>query len=134
MGYDMVADSMAHAVACKGFLAAHVQLNKPSPEHRGKICAQRFIQSVLLIAEAAAYIGLNYAHAAPVPPQCLAHYAADYVRYLRGTYNVYFARLLIGVAYMVFYVAMLHGGRIVPFVHHYKPGFLYGFFIIAVLV
>ena len=125
---------MAHAVACEGFLAAHVQLNEPSAEHRGKIRAQRFIQSVLLIAEAAAYIGLNYAHAAPVPPQCLAHYAADYVRNLRGAYNVYLARLLIGVAYMVFYVAMLHGGRIVPFIYNDKPGLLYGFGIIAVLV
>ena len=56
------------------------------------------------------------------------------MRNLRGAYNVYFARLLIGVAYMVFYVAMLHGGRIIPFVHNYKPGFLYGFGIIAVLV
>ena len=45
------------------------------------------------------------------------HYAADYVRNLRGAYNVYLARLLIGVAYMVFYVAMLHGGGIIPSFH-----------------
>ena len=130
----MVAYRVAHAVACKRFLAAHVQLNKPSPEHRGKIRAQRFIQSVLLIAEAAAYIGLDYAHAAPVPPERLPDYAADDMRYLRGAYNVYFAGLLIGVAYMVLDMAMLHGGRIVPFIYNDKPGLLHGFFIIAVLV
>ncbi len=76
--------------------------------------AQRLIERVLLIAEAAADVGLDDADIRPGTAQRLTDDTADDVRDLRGGDDDDAAVFLIGVAAVILDMAVLHGGRIVP--------------------
>ena len=93
--------------------------------------AERLVERVLLVAEAAAYVGLYYAHVAPGPAQRLAHDAPDDVRYLRRGHDRDAPAVHVGPAVVVFDVAVLHGGRIVPALDPDEPGLLDGAFKVA---
>ena len=115
------ADGMAHAVGHEGVLAGDVDLDETTAELHGKPRGERLIQRVLLIAEAAADVGLDDADPAPVDAEGLTDGAADDVRDLRGGNDDDLAGLLIGVGNVVFDVAVLHGRGVVPLVDADQP-------------
>ncbi len=117
VGDQMEADGVAHAVGDEGVLPRDVQLDQAAAELHADPGNQRLIEGVLLVAEAAADIGLDDTDAAPVHAQSLSHGAADDVRDLGGGYHHDLAGLFIGIGDMVFDVAVLDGGGVVPLVH-----------------
>ena len=130
-GDQMDADGVAHAVGDKGVLARNVDLHEAAAELHGKPCGQRFIQRILLVAEAAADVGLDDADAAPGNVQRLSDGAAHDVRDLRRGNDDDLACFLIGVDDVIFNMAVLHGGGVVPLVHADEPRLLDGFGIVA---
>ena len=62
---DVRADGVAHAVADERLLARAVELDEAAAHDGGEVGAQRLIQRVLLVAEAAADIRLDDAYLAP---------------------------------------------------------------------
>ena len=127
----MEADGVADAVGHEGVLAGNVDLDQAAAQLHGQPGCQRLIEGVLLVAEAAADVGLDDADPAPVDAQRLTDGAADDVRDLGGGDHDDLARLLIGVGHMVFNVAVLDGGGVVPLVHADEARFLDGLLIIA---
>lgn len=98
---------------------------------RGAVGAQRLVQRILLVAEAAADIGLDDMDIRPRAAQCLSHYPADDMGDLGGGHHHDPAVLLIGEAAVVLDMAVLHGGGIVPALHLEQSRLLYGGLIIA---
>ena len=82
-GNNVAAYGMADAVAGEGFLPAAFYSDRPAAQLCSQPGAERLIERVLLVAEAAAYVGLYYPHLAPGYAQRLTHDAAHDVRYLR---------------------------------------------------
>ena len=80
----MRADGVAHAVADERLLARAVELDEAAAHDGGEVGAQRLIQRVLLVAEAAADIRLDDAYLAPGDAESLPDDAADDVRDLCG--------------------------------------------------
>ena len=76
----MRADGMADAVGDEGFLTRAVELDKTASDLRAAPGAQRLIQRVLLVAEAAADVWLDDADIAPRTAQGLSDDAAYDVR------------------------------------------------------
>ena len=64
-GDDVRADGVADAVGDEGFLTRAVELDKTAADLRAAPGAQRLIQRVLLVAEAAADVRLDDADIAP---------------------------------------------------------------------
>ena len=124
-------DGVAHAVGNKGVLARDVDLDQTAAELLRQPCRQRLIEGVLLVAEAAADIGLDHADAAPGNPQCLTDGAADNVRDLRGGNDDDLARFLVSIDDMIFNMAVLHSRGIIPLVHADQPRLFDGFLIVA---
>ena len=131
IGNNVGADGVADPVGDKGLLPAALQLHQSSSDLRGAPGAQGLIQRVLLVAKAAADIGLDDADLAPGNPQGLAHHPADDVGNLGGADHHHPARLLIGEAAVVFDVAVLDGGSVVPALHLDEAGLPPGGFIIS---
>ena len=130
-GDDMGADGVTDTVGDKGFLPGALQLYQPAAHHGGAPRAQGLIEGVLLVAEAAADVGLDDPHLAPGNSQGLAHHPADDVGNLgRGDHHDP-ARLHVGKAAVVFNVAVLHGRRVVPALHLHKTRLLTGLGIVA---
>ena len=128
---EVEANGVADAVGDEGILAGNVQLHQTAAELHRHPSDQRLIERVLLVAEAAADVRLDDAHAAPVDAQRLTDGAADDVRDLGGGDDDDLAGLFIGIGNVVFNVAVLDGGRLVPLVHANQPRLLDGFFIVA---
>ena len=124
VGDDMRADGMAHAVGNEGLLPADVKLYAPAAHLRGKVSAERLIQRILLVAEAAADVRLDDAHIAPRDAQRLPHDAPHDVRDLRGGGDDDAPALHLRKADVVFNVAVLHGGGVVPAFHPDEAGLL----------
>src|SRR5699024_11385469 len=76
--------------------------------------AQGLVEGVVLVAEAAADVGLDDAHLAPGDSQRLADHAADDVGHLGGGGDDDAACLHLGKADVIFNVAVLNGGGVVP--------------------
>ena len=113
-GDDVRADGMADTVGDEGFLTRAVELDKTAADLRAAPGAQRLIQRVLLVAEAAADVRLDDADIAPRTAQGLSDDAAYDVRDLRGAGHDEAAVFLIAEAAVILDVAVLHGGRFVP--------------------
>ncbi|CAN4038416.1 Ribose ABC transporter permease protein, partial [Dysosmobacter welbionis] len=131
VGDDVGADGVADPVRDKGLLPAALQMHQPSPHLGGEPGAQRLVQSVLLVAKAAADVGLDDPHLAPGQTQCLPHHPADDVGDLGGGDHHHPARLLIGEAAVVFNVAVLDSGGVVPALHPDQARLLDGGLIVA---
>ena len=124
-------DGVAHAVGNKGVLARDVDLDQTAAELLRQPCRQRLIEGVLLVAEAAADIGLDHADAAPGHTQRLPDGTADNVRDLRGGNDDDLARFLVSIDDMIFNMAVLHSRGIIPLVHADQPRLFDGFLIVA---
>ena len=131
VGDYMVANRVANAVAHEGFFTADVELDEPAADLHAAIAAERFVQRVLLVAESAADVGLDQANAAPGKAKRLPADAAHDVRNLRAGDDDDLACLLFGVADVVFDVAMLHDGRIIPTLDAHKAGLFDRLFKVA---
>ena len=127
----MEADGVAHAVRDEGLLARAVDTHAAPRDLRGAPRAQRLVERVLLVAEAAADVRLDDAHIRPRTSKRLTDDAADDVRDLRGGNNDDASVFLVGVAAVIFNVAVLHGGGIVPALDLDESGLLDGFLIAA---
>ena len=127
----MEAYCVAHTVGDEGLFAGAVHADGPAANLSAAPGAQGLIQSVLLVAEAAADVGLYYADIRPGAAQGLAHYAADYVGYLGGGNHHYAAVFLVGIAAVVFNVAVLNHGSVIPALYLDEAGFLNGFIVVA---
>ena len=135
---DVEADGVAHAVGDKRLLARAVDAHAAPADLRGAPRAKRLIQRILLVAKATADIGLDDADVAPRAAERLSHDAADDVRDLRGGDDRDAAVFLIGEAPVVFDVAVLHGGGVVPALHPdqarlLRSGLIVAFFHVRVL-
>ena len=119
---DMEADRVAHAVRNKRLLARAVDAHRTTADHHGAPRAQRLIQRVLLVSEAAADIRLDDPDIRPGTSDRLSHHAADDVRDLRGAHDRDPPVFLIRKAAVVFDVAVLHRRRVVPALDPDKPG------------
>ena len=80
--YDMEAYGMAYPVGYEGLLAGAVNADAAPAYLSAAPCAQGLVEGVLLVAEAAAYVGLYYPYIRPGAAQRLSHNAADYMGYL----------------------------------------------------
>ena len=127
----MAAYGVADAVAGEGLLPAALDFHRPAAELGRQPGAERLIERVLLVAEAAAYVGLYDAHLAPGYAQRLADDAPHDVRYLRRGDHHHAAVLHIGPAVVVLYMAVLDGGRVVPALDLDEPRLLDGLGVIA---
>ena len=127
----MAAYGVADAVAVEGLLPRTLYAHGPAAELSGQPGTKRLIQRVLLVAEAAAYVGLDDAHLPPGNAQGLADDAADDVRYLCGGDDHDAAALHIGPAVVIFDVAVLDGGRVVPAFDLDEPRLLDGRLVVA---
>ena len=128
---QMEADGMADAVGDEGLLARAVEPDAAPADLRAAPCAQRFIQRVLLVSEAAADVGLDDLHIRPRAAERLRDNAANDVRDLRRAGHDDAAVLRIGEAAVIFNVAVLHSGGVVPAFDLDQPRLLNGSLIIA---
>ena len=127
----MEPDSMTDAVGNKGLLPGAVHADAASP-HLGRAPgAQRLVQGVLLIAEAAADIGLDDLNIRPRAAQGLPHDPADDMGDLGGTDHHYPAVFLVSVAAVVLNVAVLDRGGLIPALHFNQTRLLNGGGIVA---
>ena len=115
---------MPHAVAVEGLLPRTLYPDRPASEHGGEPGAERLVERVLLVAEAAAYVGFYYAHVAPRPTQRLPHDAPHDVRYLRRGHDRDALAFHISPAVVVLDVAVLHRRSVVPALDFYEARFL----------
>ena len=129
--HDVETNGMAHAVAHERLLAGAVHAYAAPADLRGAPRAQRLIQHVLLIAEAAADVGLDDLNVRPRAAERLTHGAADDVRDLGGGDHHNASVLLIGEAAEVLDVAVLHRGSVVPLVDANQARLLNGGLIVA---
>ena len=114
IGDQMGADGVAHTVGDEGFLPGAFEFDRAAPHLGGAPGGQWLIQGILLVAEAAADVGLDDPDSAPGQTQRLPADTADDVGNLGGGNDNDPAVFLIGVAAVVFNVAVLHGGGVVP--------------------
>ena len=128
---DVESDGVAHTVGDEGLLTGAVDPDAVAVDLRGAPSAQGLIQGVLLVAEAAADIGLHHPDIAPRAAQRLSHDTADDMGDLGGGHHRDAAVLLIGEAAVVFDVAVLHRGRLVPALHLDEARLLNGGLIVA---
>ena len=129
--YDVEADGVAHTVAHKGLLTGAVEAHAAPADLRGAPRAKRLIQRVLLVAEAAADIGLDNLNVTPWAAERLPDDAADNVRDLCGGHDHQTPVLLVGVAAVVLDVAVLHRRCLVPALDLDEARFLNGPLIVA---
>ena len=113
-GHNVEPDGVAHPVGDEGFLPGAVDADAAALDLGGAPGAQGLIQGVLLVAEAAADIGLYHPDIAPGAAQGLAHHPADDVGDLGGGHHGDPAVFLIGEAPVILNVAVLHRGGVVP--------------------
>ena len=111
------ADGVADAVGDEGLFAGAVELDGAAIDLLAAPGAQRLIKGILLVAEAAADVRLDDADVRPRAAQRLPDDAADDVRDLRGAGQDETAVFAVAEAAVIFDVAVLHGGRIVPALH-----------------
>ena len=111
---DVEPDGMAHTVGDKRFLARAVDADAPAVDLRGAPSAKRLIERVLLVAEAAADIGLDDLNVCPRSSQRLTDDPADDVGDLRRGNDGDAAVFAVGKAAVVFNVAVLHHRRFIP--------------------
>ena len=128
---DVEPDGMAHTVGDKRFLARAVDADAPAVYLRRAPGAKRLIERVLLVAEAAADIGLDDLNICPRSSQRLTDDPADDVGDLRRGNDGNSAVLAVGIAAVVFNVAVLHHRRFVPALDLNKAGLLDRLVVIA---
>ncbi|MPM74423.1 hypothetical protein SDC9_121411 [bioreactor metagenome] len=131
IGGDMVADRVTHTVAHEGLLAADVEFDESATDLLAAETAERLIERILLVAESAADVWLDQAHAAPRQAKRLPADAAHDMRNLRARDDHQLAKLFLGIANVVFNMAMLDDWRIIPAFDFHETGFLNRFFKIA---
>ena len=132
-GDDMESDGVAHAVGDEGLLTGAVHPDAAPAYLGGTPGTQRLVQRVLLVAEATADVGLDDLNIRPGTAQRLSHHPADDMGDLGGGHHHDAAVLLIGEAAVVFDVAVLHGGRVVPALDLDEARLLNGGLIVTLL-
>ena len=130
-GDDVEADGVADAVRDEGLLPAAVHPDAAPAHHGGAPGAEGLVEGVLLVAEAAADVGLDDVDVCPGPAQGLAHHPADDVGDLGGAHHHDPAILLIGVAAVVLDVAVLDRGSLVPALDFDEPRLGNGLGVVA---
>ena len=131
IGDDMEFDGVTDPVADECILPGDVDLHQPTAQFPADPAAEGLVEGVLLVAEAAADIGLDDADGTPGHADGLTHRAAHDVGDLGGGDDDGLAGLLIGVADEVFDVAVLDRGGGVPLVDADEARLLAGFLIVA---
>ena len=122
---------MAHTVTDECLFTRAVDAHAFPVHLRRAPRAQRLIERILLVAKASADVGLDDADIRPRTPERLTDDAADDVRDLRGGHDDDAAIFLVSVAAVVFNVAVLHGGGVVPALDFDEAGLFDRLLIIA---
>ena len=130
-GDDMEPDSMTDAVGNESLLPGAVDPDTAAVDLRGAPGAKGLIQGILLIAEAAADIGLDDLNIRPRAAQGLPHDPADDMGDLGGADHHYPAVFLVSVAAVVLNVAVLDRGGLIPALHFNQTRLLNGGGIVA---
>ena len=108
-------DGVAGAGVLEGLLPGHVQPDAPAPHLGGEPGVEGLVEHLLLVAEAAADVGLDHPDGAPADAQGLTDHPADDVGDLGGGDHHDAAPLHVGEGDRVFDVAVLHLlGLVVP--------------------
>ena len=111
---DMGALGVADAVVDKGLLSGTVYRHRASAQLGGQPGAEGLVEGVLLVAKAAADIGLDHADHSPGDAKGLPHHAAHNMGNLGGGGNHDAASLHFGGTDVIFNVTVLHGRRFIP--------------------
>ena len=130
-GDDVAADGVAHPVGDKGVLPGDVNLDQVAPQLHAQPGAQGLVEHVLLVAEAAADVGLDDLNPAPGYSQGLAHHPADNVGNLGGADNLDPVPHHLCGTDKVLDVAVLDSGGVVPALHPDEARLLDGLLIVA---
>ena len=113
-GDDVEFHRVPHAVCDKGFLPGAVDADGKTPDRFGTPGTERFVQDVLLVAEAAADIGLDDMDITPRTVQRLTDDTAYDVGDLGARDDDQPAVFRIGKAAVVFDVTVLDGRHLIP--------------------
>ena len=113
---------MAGAGAARDFLAAELDLDYVAAELCGQPCGQGFDQNVLLVAEAAAHVGLDDADTRPGNAQRLTAHAAHDVGDLGGADHRDFLSFHVRERVHGLHVTVLHSGHTVMPGHDDRAG------------
>ena len=129
--HQMDAHRMANSVGYKCLLARTDNPDTSAADLCTAPCAERLIQGVLLVAEAAADVRLDNSDVAPRSAECLTDDAANDVVYLRGRDHSHAAIFLVGEAAVIFNMAVLDSRSVIPALNFDETRLLNRFFIIT---
>ena len=130
-GNNMGADRMAHAVADKCLLPRDIQLDQMAAGLYAQPRAQRLIQDILLVAEAAADIRFFNPDLPPVHSNGLTDDPSHNMRDLGRRNQMEPFSLHLRVADKVFYMTVLDSGSFIPALYLDESGLLNRILIIA---
>ena len=116
MGADGVADPVEMKVSSR----LHSSFTRRPPTWSAAPGAKRFVQRVLLVSKSSADVRLDHPDPAPGNSQGLPHHPADNMGNLGGGHHYDPPCLLIGKAAVIFNVAVLDRGGVVPALHLHK--------------
>ena len=130
-GDQVSTDGMTDTVGNEGLLTLALEVDQTAADLSGAPCNQGLVQSVLLVAEAAADVGLDHADLTPGQAQSLTADTAGDVRDLSGGNDDDTAVLHVSVCTVVLDVAVLNGGGVVPALDLDQAGLLDGLSVVT---
>ena len=113
-GGQVSTDGVTNTVVDEGLFTLALEVDQTAADLGGSPSGQRLVQSVLLVTEAATDVGLDNADLTPGATQSLAGDTTDDVRNLSGGNQDNAACFHVSVNAVVFDVAVLNGGGVVP--------------------
>ena len=130
-GDQVSTDGVTDTVGNEGLLTLALEVDQTAANLGGSPSGQRLVQSVLLVTEAAADVGLDNADLTPGATQSLAGDTADDVGDLSGGNQDNAACFHVSVNAVVLNVAMLNGGGVVPALDLDQTGLLDSLFVVT---
>ena len=125
---------MADTVRNEGLLTRAVDTDGASADLGRAPAAERLVQRILLIAEAAADVRFDYVNVCPRTADGLSADTSDYMGDLGGCGAHDAAVLFVSKAAVILNVAMLNGGRVVPALDLDQAGLFDRLFVIACMI
>ena len=130
-GGQVSTDGVTNTVIDKGLFTLALVVDQTAADLSGSPSGQGLVQCVLLVTEAATDVGLDNADLTPGATQSLAGDTTDDVRNLSGGNQDNAACFHVSVNAVVFDVAVLNGGGVVPALDLDQTGLLDGLSVVA---